>query len=356
MNKTRFRPGECWLRNVDPHSHACGEASSFRDNTLGAMTLPRLLIVDGAPGPYIDLIRARWRGEIAIAKTVEELEETIFSFEPHVAFVYKVAGLGPESTENLVKSRQLGWIHLASVGVDHIAGWQGEKITVTNSAGILSAGNAEYAIAAILAVNSNLLLYGQQQREAIWRPQPWTGLAGKTLIQIGVGAIGGRIAKLAKAHGMRVVGVRFSARSHPDLDEVFEISSLPDIIERADFVALSAPLTDHTRGLFNRKLFARMKPGASLINLSRGALVDEDALVEALSQGRLKAAVLDVFQTEPLPAGSILWRTPGVIVTPHISGSVSDWREKVALGFLQNLKKFEAGEQLHNIVDPERRY
>ena len=141
--------------------------------------------------------------------------------------------------------------------------------------------------------------------------------------------------------------------SEKSMTHIMTDDELDELLVSADYVVLITPLTQHTRGLFNGARFARMHRGARFINLGRGALIDEDALADALQRGSLAGAALDVFQHEPLPADSALWSTPNLIVSPHMSGDVHDYRDAVAAQFVDNLQRYCAGERLRNVVDKE---
>ena len=174
---------------------------------------------------------------------------------------------------------------------------------------------------------------------------------------VGTGAIGRAIARLLTAAGLEVRGAGRVARTgDPDLGDVIASSDLASYAGWADHLVLAAPLTDATRGLVGAEVLAAMKPDAQLVNVARGPMVDEDALVEALRAGRIGAATLDVFGTEPLPADSPLWDTPGLTVTAHMSGDVVGWRDTLARQFADNAQRWLAGEPLQNVVDKDLGY
>ena len=211
-------------------------------------------------------------------------------------------------------------------GFDHLAPWDADRITVTNGAGVLAPYLAESVTGAMLALACGFPGYAEQQRARRWRPVPFTPLRGRTLLVAGFGHIGECVARNAKALGMRVLATRATPAPHPAADAVQGPGALAALLPEADFVSLHVRLDAATRGLLSREAIAAMKPGAYLINTSRGAVVDEAALIDALRSGHLGGAYLDVFETEPLPAESPLWSMPNVILTPHASDTSSAGR------------------------------
>jgi phosphoglycerate dehydrogenase-like enzyme len=199
---------------------------------------------------------------------------------------------------------------------------------------------AEYVLGLVIAMAKDLpgTLAAQSRRE--WRHRETEPVAGRCAVVVGGGPIGRAIAGLLGAVGMDVelVGRR-------------EFDDLPALLPRADWLVLAAPLTDATRGMLDAATLARLQPSARVINVGRGGLVVESDLIDALRSGRIAGAALDVFAVEPLPQDSPLWELPGVIVSPHMSGDQVGWRHALVDLFLDNLSHYEAGEQLHNVVD-----
>jgi phosphoglycerate dehydrogenase-like enzyme len=182
-------------------------------------------------------------------------------------------------------------------------------------------------------------------------------VAGRTVAVIGVGSMGGAVAAQAKKLKLRVLGVRRSRRPHRHVDAMFAPSELGRVLAQADFVVVAAPLTSETRGLLGAKELDLMKPGAGLINMGRAAIVDYEALRERLSSGRLGGAVLDVTDPEPLPAESPLWRTPNLIITPHVSSDDAERYTPRTLDLLfRNMKRFLSGVPLRNRIDRSAGY
>jgi phosphoglycerate dehydrogenase-like enzyme len=182
-------------------------------------------------------------------------------------------------------------------------------------------------------------------------------LAGRKLLVVGAGSIGRTIARLARCAGMEVDAIARTARSSDeDFGRVFPSEDLDEALPEADYVVVAAPLTAQTRGMFGAAQFERMKTGARFMNVGRGPIVDEPALIEALRDGRIAGAALDVFSEEPLPEDSPLWEMPQVVVSPHMSGDFVGWLEALGGLFVENFQRWERGDELLNVVDKERGY
>jgi len=273
---------------------------------------------------------------------------------------------GAVRRDNFGAAKRLRWIQVTAAGVGHLLFPElvESDVVVTNGRGIHAVAMAEHTIGVILAFVRKLHLARDEQHRRRWtQKEMWAGapelgeLGGRTLGLVGLGSVGAAIALRARALGLRVVAVRRNPKPDPGpADEQWGPERLPDLLARADFVVLAAPLTAETRGLIGREQLARMKPGAFLVNLGRGKLVDEDALVECLREGRIAGAALDVFRAEPLPAASPLWDMPHVIVTPHVSGLGPRYWERSVDLFARNLRAFSAGEPLVNVVDKRAGY
>jgi phosphoglycerate dehydrogenase-like enzyme len=197
-----------------------------------------------------------------------------------------------------------------------------------------------------------------RQAEGRWARDGAVGtvLRGRTLGVVGLGTIGTEVARRAAAFGMRVWGVRRSGAPVAGVDRVVAPDRLDEVLRLADYLALTLPLTPETRGLIGARELALLPRGAFVVNVGRGGLVDETALAEAIAAGRLGGAGLDVFEQEPLPASSPLWRLPGVIITPHVGGSSPGFLDRAVPFFCENLKRYLSGEPLLNRVDVTRGY
>ena len=274
------------------------------------------------------------------------------------------------------KTPSLRWLQVLSAGVEHLVGegttWPA-AIELTNARGAYATSIAQYTIAAILHVAEKVDRRREQQRTGAWpddRGDDLLGdsIRGKTLVIVGYGGIGREIARLADAHGMRVVAVKANPGVHADdgfrlpgtgdpdgsiPERIVGIDALDEVAADADFMSVTLPLTERSRGVVSRQTLAALPAQAWLINTGRGPVVDETALAEVLAAGAIGGAVLDVFGEEPLPASSPFWGLSNVVITPHVSGaSTAQLSGLVA----ENLRRFLAGEPLLNRVEPERGY
>ena len=312
-----------------------------------------VLIAHNEPDDFRDLLAARFPDlRFVYASTAEAVVEGLAAHDPEVVFSVKHPGFPGPAHAPIPRHPSVRWIQVGGSGFDHLAPWDAGRITVTNGAGVLAPYLAESVTGAMLALACGFPNYAEQQRERQWRPVSFTPLRGRTLLVVGFGRIGECVARNAKALGMRVLATRGSPAPHPAADEMHGPDALASLLAQADFVSLHVRLDAATRGLLSREALAAMKPGAYLLNTSRGAVVDEAALVDALRSGYLAGAYLDVFETEPLPAESPLWSLPNVILTPHASDNIVGWPRRFAELFADNLGRRRAGEPLLNPVSP----
>lgn len=268
--------------------------------------------------------------------------------------------------KNFPSASRLRWIHVSAAGVGPVLfpALVESQVVLTNGRGLHAIAMAEHTLGVILAFARKLHLARDAQRERRWsQKEQWTetpahgALAGSTLGLVGLGSVGSALATRARALGLEVIAVRRHPAPDPaPADAQWGPERLGELIERADWLVLAAPLTGATRGLIGAAELSRMKSSAVLINLGRGALVDECALIEALRAGRIAGAALDVFEHEPLSASSPLWEMPQVIVTPHVSGLGPRYWERAVDMFARNLSAFTRGEPLENVVDKRAGY
>lgn len=262
----------------------------------------------------------------------------------------------------LERTPKLRWFHTFAAGIDQYVRWGylDHEIAFTNGSGPTVIPIAEYILMTMLMLAKNAAGYVRQQDAGTWQRLPGSELRGKTVGIVGLGQIGAEAARLAAACGCRVIGIRRSAaepRENADgVDLLLPPRDLPRLLAESDFVVLAAPATPETAALINAESLRQMKPTAHVINIARGSLVDEAALVQALQQGVIAGAALDVFEPEPLPGDSALWRTPQVLVTPHISNASEHAGRRHVDLFLENLRRYLAAEPLRNLVARERGY
>jgi len=261
------------------------------------------------------------------------------------------------------RAPRLEWLHTASTGVDRYLTREfvESEIVLTNSRGIHAVPIAEHAMGLLLAHVRMLGRSFEDQRARRWgEREPYERLRelrGKTLGLVGVGRIGEAVAERARAFDMRVLGYRRrDLPPVPGVERMYRGDEMASFLAECDFVVVSVPLTDETRGMLGEAEFSAMKQGAYLVNVARGGVVDEDALVRSLRGGRLAGAAMDVFEQEPLPPDSPLYDAPGLTITPHVAGlgpSLDD--ERIAL-FEDNLRRYAEGRPLRNVVDKRAGY
>ena len=254
---------------------------------------------------------------------------------------------------------KLRLIHVIGAGVEHLCpmDWVPPGVTVVNNRGAHADKAGEFGLMAVLMLHNRLpALIGNQQREH-WESLYSTPIAGKTLLVIGVGSIGAAVARRCRSLGMHVIGVTRHGRPLDAVDEMHTVARLDDLLPRADFVFLAAPLTPETRNLLDARRQALMKRGAGVVNVGRAATVDYEALAANLRSGHLSGAVLDVFDPEPLPSGSPLWGVPNLVVTPHVSADDGDSYVPITLELVfRNLERLLEGGPFVNVVRPELGY
>ena len=254
------------------------------------------------------------------------------------------------------RAPRMAWQQVMGAGVDWVFVPElPPSVVVTRAPGVFGAWMSEYVLGWCLWVTQRMETYRAAQREQRWRGELLPArLRGATLALVGMGDIGGTIARAAAAMGMNVIGVSRSGRPVPVVKRVYRVGHLHRALAAADFVVLVVPLTSETRGLIDAKALAMMRPSAWLLNIGRGALVDEAALLEALRARRIAGAVLDVFPKEPLPPEHPFWRLDNAVITPHISGPSTP--DELAPIFNDNLARWMAGRPLRHVVDRRRGY
>lgn len=247
----------------------------------------------------------------------------------------------------------LSWLQALSAGVDFFpqAELEARDIALTSAAGVHAQAIGEQVMGYLVAFERDFLRAFRQQEEGLWFRYSGGELAGQTLCVVGVGAIGTRVAELASAFGMEVVGTKRDPTTAPDaVSDVRPPEELDDLLLEADYVVVSCPLTEETRGLIGSEQLRRLDEEAVLVNVGRGPIVNQDALVAALRGDGLGGAALDVFEEEPLPEDSPLWDLPNVLVTPHMAGSTPHKHDRIGELFARNYASWKDGERLENRV------
>ena len=272
--------------------------------------------------------------------------EVVFAWEPRLDWYERCWGWSPA----------LRWIAAAHAGVDYLMfpALAGSDVTVTNSAGIFDDAMAEYALALVSAVCADLPATLRLQARRQWLHRDTRRLAGSDVLVLGAGGIGRAITRLLSGAGANTRCLARTRRADPELGVIAGLDELPSLLPSADFVILALPLTPATRDIIGPAELGLMRRDAWLVNLGRGALADEPALIRALTASGtagIGGAALDVFATEPLPEASPLWELPNVIVSPHMSGDARGWDRALTDLFLAQLKRYRAGEPLANVID-----
>jgi len=271
---------------------------------------------------------------------------------------------------------RLKWIQLISAGLDRLVGHpiMESDVIITTASGIHATPIAEYVLASMLVLSRRFRDLWRLQERKQWPEDRWEilrgeELRGKTVGILGYGSIGREVGRLCKAFGMRVLaadsaeiedrGYRPPGTGDPKgmlLESLFPPSQLRAMLKECDFFVVAVPLTPETEGMVGREELKAMKGSAYLVNISRGRVVDEEALIEALKEGWIGGAGLDVFAQEPLPQESELWGLDNVILSPHVSANTPHYQERFTELFCENLRRYLAGEELLNVVDKKRGY
>jgi phosphoglycerate dehydrogenase-like enzyme len=285
---------------------------------------------------------------VTYGETPEEFRAAIGEAEALVAQTGAVRRLFPADAP------RLKLIYCTSAGLDALAPFDRlpPGAALLNNRGTHGAKAGEYGIMALLMLATGMPGFATAQRAGQWAPRHGSVLAGRRVTVAGLGTLGGAVAEQAARFGMRVTGVRTRAEPHPACVQVVALSELDTVLGDTEFLVLALPLTDATRGVLDRRRIALLPSGAGVVNIGRGALLDQDALCDALEGGHLSGAILDVFVPEPVPPGHRLWTTPNLMMTPHISADDPDTYVPLSLDiFFQNLRAFRDGKVLPNQFD-----
>ena len=256
----------------------------------------------------------------------------------------------------LVSSESVRWVSVAGSGTDHLAPWDSDHVAVTNAAGVAADMMAQYVLGVMLHFSLGFPTFRAAQTRQEWLIGEVEPIDGKTVLILGLGRTGQAVAARSKLMGLKTLGVRANPKDTPHVDEVHSLSALGGLWERADFLVACVPLLESTRGLVNETAFDHLKPSTVVIDVSRGGVIKESALISALDSGKIRGAGLDVFRVEPLAKGHRLWDYENVIITPHCSAVYAGWDLKSVEMFAENLTRYRQGQALWNIVDPARGY
>ena len=256
--------------------------------------------------------------------------------------------------DEVIRQGRLRWIQSSAAGLDHclVPAVVESPVIVTSASGVLADQVTEHTIALLTALTRSLPVFfrAQQQREFIRRPT--RDLTGATVGIVGMGGVGRRLVEVLAAFKTRILATDwYPIDKPPQVESLWPPERLDELLPLVDVLILSVPLTDRTRGMIGAREISLLKPGSLLVNVARGPLVVEDALIAALRSGHLAGAAVDVTATEPLPATSALWELPQVIITPHVGGQSARRIDNMTDFFCENLRRDQAGEPLRNLVD-----
>jgi D-2-hydroxyacid dehydrogenase (NADP+) len=309
----------------------------------------KVLIVDPHAEIYRDRLRAEFPAlQFALAHKAADLPPDIADTDVLISFAIEL------KDEFYQRADRLKWVQCLATGVDHVLRCPSLKpqTLLTSGRGIHGAPMRETIVFLMMGVAREARRLAQAQKAHVWDRQYWSLLAGKTAVIVGVGVIGIATAKLLKAFEMQVVGVTRTPRAIDGFDDIMPTAELKAAAARADYLINILPASKDNLLLFDRAIFAAMKPSAYYISAGRGQTVDEAALIEALREGRIAGAGLDVFQTEPLPADSPFWDLPNAFILPHLGGYTREYEDLIMPLILENMRLFLAGQhgEMQNVV------
>jgi phosphoglycerate dehydrogenase-like enzyme len=289
------------------------------------------------------------------AIAVGESPEAFARVAPQVDVIYNWSGSAALLREVFAMCPKARWVHSRNAGLDATLFPElvESPATLTNGTGVFGESLGEFAMAGILFFAKKLRTMLRNQAAGKWAPMTVTEIAGQTVGILGYGDIGRAVAKRARAMDMRVLVVK---RHAAEADGIYPPERRIEMIAQCDYVVIATPLTPETRAMIGEAEFAAMKPTAVVINLGRGPVIDENAMLRALTEGRIQGAVLDVFDREPLPAGHPFYKMENVLLSPHCADNTETWLERAMRLFLDNFERFRKGEPLRNVVDKKRGY
>jgi phosphoglycerate dehydrogenase-like enzyme len=302
-----------------------------------------LALLEGATGD----------AELVVGSTVDDFAEAA----PRATVILAWGASRDLLSRMLVACPQVRWVHIMSAGINHLLSQEldATKAVITNARGVFSPSLGEWVLGAILYFAKDFRRLISSQDEGRWDPFDIVLVSGQTVGIVGYGDIGRQIAVRASAMGMRVLGLTrrgpLPGQTDDLAEQIFAPADIVRMIEQCDYLVIAAPLTPETRGLVGEAEIAAMKPDAVLINVGRGPVVAESALLGALTAKRIKGAALDVFHEEPLPVGNPLYSLENVLLSPHCADHTPDWLDNAMEFFLQNLERHRAGEPLLNVLE-----
>ena len=318
-----------------------------------------ILVLADPHEPVLALLeKVRGGAEIVVGNSLESFESCansaigIFNWSGSLPLLRKVFGMCPN----------LQWVHSRSVGLERslFPELVESPVVLTNGVGVFSGPLGEFALAAILYFAKDLRRMIRNQIAGVWEPFDVVSVAGQTLGIVGYGDIGRAVAARVHPLGMTIHALKRHAAPPGQQDELIDRVYTPDrrieMLSLCDYVVVAAPLTEETRGMISEREFAAMKANTVVINVGRGPVIDEDAMIIALSTRRIKGAALDVFDEEPLPSDHPFYKLENVLLSPHCADHTSDWLENAVYLFIDQLERFRGGKPLLNVVRKELGY
>ncbi|MEO0392345.1 MAG: D-2-hydroxyacid dehydrogenase, partial [Pseudomonadota bacterium] len=328
--------------------------SNAMADTATVQTDRPVLVMHTEPQQTLALLSERYPNLQFQAVTHGDLVAgALAEYDPEIVFSISGPAFPRACFEAVFSHPRLKWMQVGGSGYDHLPAWDKDRIKITHCAGVLAPYLAETITGAMLALNGHFLHYRTLQSVGDWRPMPFRPLADQTLLIIGFGAIGQRLAHNAKALGMRVLATRRTPGDHALADEVHgsERDVLLSLLPQADIVSLHLRFDTSTKRYFDAECFDAMKQGSIFINTARGRVVNQADMNAALQSGKFRGAYLDVFEREPLPADDPLWQAPNTLITPHSSDNILGFTDYYTTFFADNLSRYLAGTDLSNEID-----
>ncbi len=318
-----------------------------------------VLVLAGPTEPQLALL-AELPDETSIA--VGNSPEAFENAAPEADVILNWSGSRELLREVFLMSPRVQWVHSRSAGLDNLLFPEliESRVPVTNATGVFSAVLGEFALGAILFFAKGLRRMVRSQETGVWDEFDIAEISGQTVGIVGYGDIGRAVAVRCRPMGMRILAVKRSGPSlynmDPLVEQIYSPGRLVEMLGRCDYVVVAAPLTPETRGMIGEREFAAMKPQAVVINIGRGPVIEEAAMVRALAARRIQGAALDVFDCEPLPAGHPLYKLDNVLLSAHIADHTPDWKDRAMRLFLDQFERYRKGEPLLNIADKRAGY
>jgi phosphoglycerate dehydrogenase-like enzyme len=293
---------------------------------------------------------------------VGESAEAFEKAAPVADVIFNWANQSHTLREILGRCPRVRWVHCRAAGLDHLLFPElvDSPAELTNGSGVFSQSLGEFVLGAILYFAKGFRTMIRNQEAGVWGPFDCEEISGQTVGIVGYGDIGRAVASRARALGMQVLALKRQAPPHDSADafadRVFGPENRLELLSRSDYVVVAAPLTPETRGLIGEAEFEAMKPGAVIVNVGRGPVIDEGAMVRALTERRIRGAALDVFDREPLPEGHAFYKLDNVLLSPHSADHTTTWIDDAMRFFLTQFERYRNGEPLLNVVDKKQGY